>query len=286
MNALHKLAARYPQKRVLITGATAGLGEALALQFATAGFKVAIASRNPEKVAATAARVQQAGAEALQVQLEVTSVEDFEAAAIKVEQAWGGLDILINNAGVLTAGKIADIGLEVWQQSLDTDLWSVIHGCRTLLPLLEKQGGGHLVNIASAAGLLAGPDMATYNVAKAAVVSLSETLSVELADKHIDVTVSCPTVFKSHLLDSAGHEGDVVVGLTAEGLQHDMDTTSVSSEDVAASLIKAMARRRMYDVPQLDAKITWWAARAFPETFRRAMLYMYRHRLWIFNTEK
>ena len=61
MNALHKLAARYPQKRVLITGATAGLGEALALQFATAGFKVAIASRNPEKVAATAARVQQAG---------------------------------------------------------------------------------------------------------------------------------------------------------------------------------------------------------------------------------
>ena len=286
MNALHKLAARYPQKRVLITGATAGLGEALALQFATAGFKVAIASRNPEKVAATAARVQQAGAEALQIQLEVTSVEDFEAAAIAVERAWGGLDILINNAGVLTAGKIADIGLEVWQQSLDTDLWSVIHGCRTLLPLLEKHGGGHLVNVASAAGLLAGPDMATYNVAKAAVVSLSETLSVELADKHIDVTVSCPTVFKSHLLDSAGHEGDVVVGLTAEGLQHDMETTSVSSEDVAASLIKAMARRRMYDVPQLDAKITWWAARAFPETFRRVMLYMYRHRLWIFNTEK
>ena len=66
----------------------------------------------------------------------------------------------------------------------------------------------------------------------------------------------------------------------------DMDITSVSSEDVAASLIKAMARRRMYDVPQLDAKITWWAARAFPETFRRVMLYMYRHRLWIFNTKK
>jgi short-subunit dehydrogenase len=285
VSALHKLAVRYPQKRVLITGATAGLGEALALQFASAGFRVAVASRNPEKVTATAARVRQAGGDPLEVKLEVTHPEDFELAATQIEQAWGGLDILINNAGVLTAGKIADIGLDVWQQSLDTDLWSVIHGCRTLLPLLEKSGGGHLVNIASAAGLLAGPDMATYNVAKAAVVSLSETLSVELADKKIDVTVSCPSVFRSHLLDQSGHEGDVVVGVTAQGLQHDMETTSVSSEDVATSLIKAMVRRRMYDVPQLDAKLSWWTARAFPETFRRIMLYMYRHRLWIFNTQ-
>jgi NAD(P)-dependent dehydrogenase (short-subunit alcohol dehydrogenase family) len=73
--------------------------------------------------------------------------------------------------------------------------------------------------VASAAGLVSGPDLATYNVAKAGVISLSETLKVELADQNIDVTVSCPTVFKSHLLDKEGHEGDVVVGVTAKGLE-------------------------------------------------------------------
>ena len=286
MKPLVTLATRYPQKRVLITGATAGLGEALALQFAAAGFRVAVASRNPEKVAATCSRVVQAGGEPLAVILEVTRVEDFDEAAQQVEDAWGGLDILINNAGVVSGGKIADISLEAWQHALNTDMWSVIHGCRILLPLLDKSGGGHLVNVASAAGLLSPPDLATYNVAKAAVVSLSETLRVELADKKIDVTVSCPTVFKSSLFDKAGHEGDILEGETIEGLRHDMDSTSITSDDIAASLVRAMARRRLYDLPQRDARLHWWLARTFPETFRKIILYMYRHKLWVFNTEK
>ena len=284
MNAMLKLAARYPGKRVLITGATSGLGEALALLFAGAGFRVAVASRNAAKVAATVARVEQAGGSGLGISLDVTRVLDFESAAAQVEQAWGGLDILVNNAGVITAGKLQDVGLDVWQQSMETDLWSVIHGCRLFLPLLEQSGGGHIVNVASAAGLLSGPDLATYNVAKAGVICLSETLRVELADKHIDVTVSCPTVFKSHLLDQQGHEGDVVEGVTAKGLSRDMATTHISSDDVARSLIRAMARRRMYDLPQRDARLNWWLARTFPETFRKIILYMYRHRLWIFRS--
>lgn len=285
MQALQTLAERYPRKRILITGATSGLGEALALQFAAGGFRVAIASRNPDKVNTTAQRVNRAGGTALPVRLDVTRLEDFDAAARQVEEAWGGLDILVNNAGVVTGGKLADIGLEPWRQSLETDLWSVIHGCRVLLPLLQRSGGGHLVNIASAAGLVNPPDLATYNVAKAGVISLSETLATELAQNKIDVTVSCPTVFKSNLLEKEGHEGDVVAGDMIKGLAHDMQITSISSEDVACSLIKSMARRRLYNVPQRDAKINWWLARTFPETFRRVLLYMYRHKLWVFKTD-
>ena len=182
MHALEKLATRYPQKRVLITGATSGLGEALALRFAAAGFSVAVASRNPEKVARTAERVERAGGRALPITLDVTREEDFAQALQAVESNWNGLDILVNNAGVLTAGKVQDIDLAVWRQSLDTDLWSVIYGCHVFLPLLLRSGAGHIVNVASAAGLVSGPDMATYNVAKAGVISLSETLKVELAD--------------------------------------------------------------------------------------------------------
>ncbi len=283
MNAVDTLARRYPQKRVLVTGATSGMGEALAMQFARGGFRVAVASRNPDKVAATCEQVRTAGGDPLPVTLDVTRVADFEAAVARIDAAWGGLDILINNAGVITAGRVADLGPEVWEQSLNTDLWSVIHGCRLFLPLLEKAGGGHIANVASAAGLLAGPDVATYNVAKAGVVSLSETLNVELADSRIDVTVSCPTVFKSHLIDSEGHEGDVVEGVTARGLTREMETTSVSSEDVALHLLRAMARRRMYSLPQWDAKIQWLLCRLFPETFRKLILFLYRRRLWVFN---
>jgi NAD(P)-dependent dehydrogenase (short-subunit alcohol dehydrogenase family) len=283
MNAVEKLARRYPQKRVLVTGATSGMGEALALQFARGGFRVAVASRNPAKVEATCEQVRAAGGDPLPVSLDVTRAADFEAAVAQVDAAWGGLDILINNAGVITAGKVADLGPEVWEQSLNTDLWSVIHGCRLFLPLLEKAGGGHIANVASAAGLLAGPDVASYNVAKAGVVSLSETLNVELADSNIDVTVSCPTVFKSHLIDREGHEGDTVEGVTARGLTREMETTSVSSDDVALHLLRAMARRRMYSLPQWDAKIQWLLCRLFPETFRKLILFMYRRRLWVFN---
>ncbi|MDH4042159.1 MAG: SDR family NAD(P)-dependent oxidoreductase [Gammaproteobacteria bacterium] len=283
MHSLQKLARRYPHKRVLVTGATNGLGKALALQFAAAGFRVAVASRDPAKVAATVDEVNRAGGEGLALTLDVTRLEDFESAVAAVGAAWGGLDILVNNAGILTAGKMADVGREVWEQSLRTDLWSVIDGCRLFLPLLERSGGGHIVNVASAAGLVAGPDLGTYNIAKAAVVSLSETLGVELADRNIDVTVSCPTIFKSHLIAPEGHEGDVVIGITAQGLAADMERTSYSSEYVAASLVRAMARRRLYDLPQRDARLCWWMARAFPETFRKLLLFMYRRRLWIFR---
>jgi len=111
---IDKLAQRYPQKRVLITGATSGLGESLAMIFAAANFRVAVASRTPAKVAATCEKVEKAGGSPLAITLDVNRLEDFDAAAKQVEEAWGGLDILINNAGILTSGKVVDIGLEEW----------------------------------------------------------------------------------------------------------------------------------------------------------------------------
>lgn len=283
MTPVETLARRYPHKRVLITGATSGMGEALALLFAGAGFRVAVASRNPAKVEATCKRVAQAGGEPLPVTLDVNRAEDFTAAASCVEDAWGGLDILVNNAGILTSGKMEDTGIEEWQKSIDTDLWGVIHGCRIMLPLLIKSGGGHIANVASAAGLLGGPDIASYGVAKAGVVSLSESLAAELVDRNIDVTVSCPTVFKSHLMDDQAHDPELMTGVTAKGLKRDMAGSSFSSEDVAAHLLKRMARRRLYSLPQRDARIQWWLCRTFPESYRRLVIFLYRHRLWVFN---
>jgi NAD(P)-dependent dehydrogenase (short-subunit alcohol dehydrogenase family) len=279
MSDISKLATRYPQKRVLITGATSGLGEALALRFAEAGFRVAVAGRNPQKVARVVEAVEAAGGLGLAVQLEVTRPAEFETAAELVEQSWGGLDVVFNNAGKASAGPLLEFSQEDWEDVLSTDLWSVIHGCRQFAPLLRASGGGHLVNVASAAGLVCPPETAAYNVAKAGVVAISETLRVEMAVDKIDVTVCCPAVFKSSLLE---HTGDFH-GVTADGLRDSMEHSTYSSDDIAASLIRHMARRRLYSVPMHDAQVTWRLKGWMPEVFRNLLLYLYRHKRWIFK---
>ena len=283
MSNVAALAKRYPQKRVLITGATSGLGEALALCFARENFKVAVAGRNPEKIARTIEKVKAAGGTPLAVQLEITRVDEFEAAVAQIEQSWGGLDILINNAGVATAGKLAEFSLQSWCDVIDTDLWSVIHGCRLFAPLLACSGGGHIVNVSSAAGLLCPPEVAGYNVAKAGVVALSETLRVELSSDGIDVTVCCPTIFKSGLLDNKDDKR--FTGVTADGLRDTMDKTRFTSDDIAMALIKAMGKRKLYCVPMPDARIMWHLTRYFPELYRSLVKYLYRRKLWIFNPD-
>jgi NAD(P)-dependent dehydrogenase (short-subunit alcohol dehydrogenase family) len=268
----------------LITGATSGLGEALAMQFAAEKFRIIVASRNADKVAATCRKVEQAGGEAMAVTLDVNKKEDFERVAEKVRNAWGGIDLLFNNAGIMTSGKVEETGLQEWEASINTDLWGVIHGCRAFLPLLS--GGGHVANVASAAGLLGVPDLAPYGVAKAGVVSLSEAMAVELAEKKIEVSVSCPTVFKSALVTPSGNEKDLISGVTGEGLRKGMEATSVSSDAVARHLLRTMVRRRLYSLPQMDAKVQWWLCRMFPQTFRNLILYLYSNRLWVFADSK
>ena len=86
-------------------------------------------------------------------------------------------------------------------------------------------------------------------------------------------------------MDPEGHDTSLMTGVTAEGLKRDMDSTGYGSEDIARSLVRAMARRRMYDLPQRDAKLQWWLSRTFPETYRSLVLYLYRHRLWVFRAD-
>ena len=283
MRSSNILADRYPSKRVLITGATSGLGQALALRFAAAGFRVAVAGRNPEKIDSMAEQVQQAGGTPLTVVLDVTASGEFTAAASAIAKAWGGLDIVINNAGIAQTGKLGDTSLESWQLTLDTNLWSVIHGCHAFIPLLQKSGGGHLVNVASVAGIICAPEMAAYNASKAAVMSISETLSTELAAERIDVTVSCPSIFKSSLFDNVENDGGLVSGSVGLGARDYMQSTSITSDDVAVSLLQSMTRRQLYNIPQGDARLAWFFSRHFPRLFRRAVLYLYLQRLWLFK---
>ena len=283
--ALNTLTQRYPAKRVLITGATSGLGEALAMEFATAGWRVAVTGRCTEKAARAAGLVTEAGGEPLPLVMEVTHPEHFDLALNEVNEAWGGLDVLINYAGVAGTGLFEDVSLEAWGSMLDTNLLSIVYGCRAFLPLLKQSGGGHIVNVASAAGLYCAPGMIHYNVAKAGAIAISETLRAELAPDNIGVTVSCAEFFQSGLLDgdkagstSSPEENDHMQARA----KADIASSAYSSQDIARHTISSMAKGELYSLPMRETRLGWHALRWLPETARTLMAWMYRKQLWKF----
>jgi NAD(P)-dependent dehydrogenase (short-subunit alcohol dehydrogenase family) len=169
--------------RVLVTGGSSGLGRAIADRFAATGARVLIADLVPSKETGGTVEYQR---------LDVRSEDDWRRVRDWCESAWGGLDVLVNNAGVAAAGRIERVEQDDWDWILDINLNGAVRGCRTFVPLLKRQGGGHIVNIASLAALINLPGMASYNVSKAAVVALSETLRHELAPWGVGVSVVCP----------------------------------------------------------------------------------------------
>ncbi len=180
--------------RAVVTGAGSGLGRAFCLALARRGARLVCAD-----IDEAAARRTADEARGTAVRCDVARVDEVEALAAAAERALGGIDVVINNAGVAVAGNVGDIPLDDWHWIVGVNFWGVVHGCHVFAPRLRAQGRGHILNVASAAGLLCPPGMAPYNATKAAVVALSETLSAELKSTGVGVTVLCPTFFRTNI---------------------------------------------------------------------------------------
>ncbi len=277
-----KLEKRFPEKRVLITGANSGFGKAMAMHFGRNGWRVAVTGRRPDAVNAAAADVREAGArEVLEIIIDVAKAEDFEAAARRVEEQWGGLDILVNNAGILDSAKLHEITLEQWHGIVDINFWGVVYGCHAFVPMLIRQKSGYVLNMASSAGLFALPEMAHYSVPKAAVIALSETMKAELGRYGIGVTVSCPAAFKSDIMNKDGV--DVNRSVTLRSLDKDQQAGRHTSETVAAHAIHSMECNRLYDIAHDSMEFLWFIKRLMPETIYRLFAWMYANRKWRFK---
>jgi NAD(P)-dependent dehydrogenase (short-subunit alcohol dehydrogenase family) len=278
---MSSLEQRFPNKRVLITGTTSGLGKALAIEFGTRGWKVAVTGIDPAGVKATADAVRAAGGEPLEMILDVTKPEDFDAAAKRITSTWQGLDVLVNNAGVADGGRMeGGLTLENWRLLMDVNVWSVIYGCRSFIPVLKQGGKGHILNVASGAGLLCLPEMANYNATKAAVVAISETLKTELIVDNIDVTVSCPTAFQSNIANN--ERVRQCTSVAAKGIMEEIRKSKVTAESVARYTIRSMEAGKLYSLPQADARLMWAISRWMPEAYRNLVTYLFNKRLWLF----
>ena len=202
------------------------------------------------------------------VQCDVGLKEHVKALAEQAEQLLGHpVTLLINNAGVGLGGKFDEVSLEDWQWCMHVNLWGVIHGCHYFVPQFKQQGFGAIINVASAAGFTAAPEMTAYNVTKASVLALSETLSAELRSANIRINVLCPTLVPTNIMKN-GRLPKSYSGLADQLL---MNHAFIDSEQVAKKTLNQLDANKLYTIPQPDAKLFWWMKRISPQLYAKLL---------------
>jgi NAD(P)-dependent dehydrogenase (short-subunit alcohol dehydrogenase family) len=186
----------------VVTGAGSGIGRASALAFASRGAAVVVGDLSTERAVDVAREIGDAGGRSIGVGADVTSPSDLEALRDRALDAFGPVDLIMNNVGVLAVGPPEALPDEAWQRTLDINLMSVARSNRVFLPSLIERGRGHLINTASASGLLAyGFDRLPYVASKHAIVGMSEALAIYLGPKGIGVTCLCPSGVATNILE-------------------------------------------------------------------------------------
>jgi NAD(P)-dependent dehydrogenase (short-subunit alcohol dehydrogenase family) len=192
-------------RTAVVTGGASGIGRAMAEAFAGERMRVVLADVEAEALERAAGELRAGGATVLAVPTDVSSADQVQALADRAVAEYGRVDVVCNNAGVALSGPSWRYTLADWEWLLGVNLWGVVHGIRTFVPLMLRQGGeGHVVNTGSIAGLTSMPFMGAYNASKHAVVTLSETLHKELGamDAPVKVSVLCPGFVNTRILES------------------------------------------------------------------------------------
>jgi NADP-dependent 3-hydroxy acid dehydrogenase YdfG len=187
-------------KVILITGASSGIGAAIARELAGAGARVMLGARRLERVEALAAEIRAHGGQALAQRLDVTDRAGMERFAAAARAAWGRVDVVVNNAGVMPLSPMAALLVEEWERMVDVNIKGVLYGIAAVLPEMTARGSGHVVNIASIGALAVVPTAAVYCATKFAVRAISDGLRQE--NRQIRVTCIHPGVVESELAGS------------------------------------------------------------------------------------
>lgn len=218
--------------RVFVTGAGSGLGRAFAQQLAAQGAKVCVGDIDAVAGQATA---DQIGGHF--IACDVRDETALIAAAEWMQTAWGGVDLLINNAGVAQMGSLVDTSVDDWRWIIDINLLGTVNGCKSFAPHLA-QTQGRFLNVASMASFLHLPNAGAYNATKAAVLALSETLMLELEPQGIKTHVACPSFFRTDLAQNM-RAGDAKARAMTTRL---VERSRIGADDVAKSILAAMDR--------------------------------------------
>ncbi|HCH8093901.1 TPA: SDR family NAD(P)-dependent oxidoreductase [Acinetobacter baumannii] len=250
----------------VVTGAGSGIGRSFAVELAKRGGSVVCADINLKAAEETVKLIEQLGQKAFAVQCDVGQAEQVQALADQAEQLLGHpVTLIINNAGVGLGGKFDEMSLEDWKWCMHVNLWGVIHGCHAFVPKFKKLGYGAIINVASAASYTAAPEMSVYNVTKAGVLALSETLSAELRKFNIKVNVLCPTLVPTNIIKNGR-----IPGRYSKLADHAlMNYAMTTSDAVATFTLNRLDRGQLYTTPQIDAKLFWLMKRTSPTLYAK-----------------
>ena len=252
----------------VVTGAAEGIGKSFAYEIARRGGDVICVDINESMLNDTVTLFKKLGVKAHAYVCDVAEEKQMETLSFRApEILQRPITLVVNNAGIGVGGVVGELPLEDWKRCVDVNLWGVIYGCHYFVPQLKRLGYGGLINVASAAGFGAAPEMSTYSITKSGVMSLSETLPAELAGSGIKVNVLCPTFVPTNIIKSGN-----IPSHRVELAQRLMEKLSLTNSDrVAQESLNRLDRGKLYTLPQMDARIAWRLKRFFPSMYARCI---------------
>jgi NAD(P)-dependent dehydrogenase (short-subunit alcohol dehydrogenase family) len=252
----------FKEKNVLITGGGAGIGAALAIEFARLGAQVIVADLKMGKTSQTAPATPVAEA----VVVDVSSVTEVQALIGYISQKYGHLDVLVNCAGIIDGGEMLEIPFDTWQRVMSVNLWGTINMSLAAYSLMRERNTGIIVNMGSASTFLGAPLLGPYVLSKGGVYEFSKLLAIEAEASGIRVCVVCPGNVDTPMI-----RGRHVSGFTP----------AISAEDAAGRIMKGLAKRTRVIVFPFYAKVFWYLDRLSPmllNPLRRRILQRARRR--------
>jgi NADP-dependent 3-hydroxy acid dehydrogenase YdfG len=232
-------------KIVVITGASSGLGEAAARLLSSQGATVVLGARRAERIEALAAEIEAAGGRALAVRTDVTNSEQVKALVDAAVEAFGRIDVMINNAGLMPQSPLDRLRIDEWDRMIDVNIKGVLYGIAAALPHMEAQKSGHIINVSSVAGHRVGPNSVVYSATKHAVRALSEGLRQEVKPYNLRTTIVSPGAVATELPDSIT-EADVSAGV------HDFyEANAISADSFARVVAFAIGQPEDVDINEI-----------------------------------
>ena len=247
-------------KVAFVTGGASGIGLAMAQCFAREGAKVVLADIEVDALEKAEADLRAADAEVIGVKCDVSDRASVAAAAARAIETFGKVHVLCNNAGVAPSGAMDETTPEDWKWCLGVNLMGAVHGVQVLVPKIKAHGeGGHVVNTASVAGLIALPTLGIYTATKYAVVGISETLRGELEPFGIGVSVLCPAFVKTRLADShRNRPAELGPGPSEpDAFMTASLATATEPEVIGECVVRGVKRNDLYIFPHPDFKLAF-----------------------------
>ena len=227
---------------VLVTGGSRGLGLLLAREFGRHGAHVAICARDGDELERARLDLEMRGVACMPLRCDIADVRRVDAMVGEIHERWGPIDVLVNNAGVMTVGPVETMTLGDYREAMDVNFWGALHAILAVVPAMRQRGAGRIVNIASIGGKLSVPHLSPYCASKFALVGLSEGLRAELARDGILVTTVCPGLMRTGSPRNADFKGRHQAEYAWFSISDALPLLSMNAARAAAEIVRACAR--------------------------------------------